>query len=163
MTQKYFLQLAEYNVWANDTVHSWFEGISEEQWNKPLVSSFESIADTALHVAGAETAWLDRLNNVESPVWLPSVFKGNKNEAIGKWKMASAGLKFFVENFDETKMEKRLHFKRVNGTAYEMPYYQVFSHVFNHSSYHRGQLVTLLRQVGFTGLSSTDITVFFSK
>ena len=163
MTKKYFLELAEYNVWANDIVFSWFEKISDEQWNQRLVSSFENIADTALHVAGAETVWLERLNKVESPVWLPAVFKGNKNEVIQVWKKASAGLKFFVENFDEAKMESILRFTRLNGITYEMPHYQLLAHVFNHSTYHRGQLVTLLRQVGFTDVSSTDLSGFFSK
>ena len=163
MTQKYFLQMAEYNVWANNIVHSWFESINEEEWNKPLVSSFETIADTALHIAGAETIWLERLNKTASAVWLPEVFKGNKNEMIDLWKKASAGLKVFVESFDETKMESILKFTRINGITLEMPHYQVLAHVFNHSSYHRGQLVTLLRQVGFTGVSSTDLSVFFSK
>ena len=163
MTKKYFLELAEYNVWTNDIVFSWFEKISDEQWNQRLVSSFETIADTALHVVGAEKVWLERLNKVESPVWLPAVFKGNKNEIIHIWKKASADLKFFVENFDEAKMESILRFTRLNGITYEMPHYQLLAHVFNHSTYHRGQLVTLLRQVGFTDVSSTDLSGFFSK
>jgi uncharacterized damage-inducible protein DinB len=163
MTQKYFLQLADYNVWANDIVHSWFDKISDEQWNQPLVSSFETIEATALHVAGSETIWLDRLNKVGSPIWLPAVFKGSKNEIINLWKKTSADLKVFVENLDETKMESILRFTRLNGITYEMPHYQVLAHVFNHSSYHRGQLVTLLRQVGFTDVSSTDLSGFFSK
>jgi len=161
MTQKYFLQLANYNIWANNIVHSWFENITGEQWNQKVVSSFENIADTALHVAGAETIWLERLNNVASPVWLPASFKGNKNEIINEWKKASEGLRVFVENFDETEMDSILKFKRLNGIAYELPYYHVLAHVFNHSTYHRGQLVTLLRQVGFTNVSSTDLSGFF--
>jgi uncharacterized damage-inducible protein DinB len=163
MTKKYFLQLAEYNIWANDIVFSWFEKISDDQWNQCLVSSFETIADTALHVAGAETIWLERLNKLESPVWLPAVFKGNKNDIINLWKKASEDLKVFVESFDDTKMESILRFTRLNGITYEMPHYQVLAHVFNHSTYHRGQLVTLLRQVGFIDVSSTDLSGFFSK
>lgn len=160
MTKEYFLELAKYNLWANDIVHSWLDKISDEQWELPLVSSFESIAATALHIAGAETIWLDRLKNVESPIWLPAVFKGDKNAIIDIWKKASTGLKNFVEQLDESKMKNELSFKRINGESYVMQHYQVFAHVFNHSSYHRGQLVTLLRQVGFTGVESTDLLGF---
>ena len=33
--------------------------------------------------------------------------------------------------------------------------------VMNHSTYHRGQLVTLLRGAGFTALSTTDLISFY--
>jgi len=163
MTKNYFIQLADYNIWANDIVHSWFGKITGEQWEQPVISSFDSIAATTLHIAGAETVWLDRLNNAAAPVWLPPIFKGSKTETLEVWNKASNKLKSFIENFDETKLQINLSFKRLNGDAYEMPHYQVFAHVFNHTSYHRGQLVTLLRQIGFTDIRSTDMLGFFRK
>lgn len=163
MTKNYFLQLADYNIWANDIVHSWFDNITDEQWEQPVISSFDSIAATVLHIAGAETVWLDRLNNAVAPVWLPSVFKGSKKELLDKWSNASKNLKSFLANFEEAKLQANLNFKRLNGDVYEMPHYEVFAHLFNHSSYHRGQIVTMLRQVGFTDISSTDMLIFFRK
>ena len=163
MTKQYFLEVAEYNSWANDLVHSWLNNITDEQWKKEVTSSFNSIGETALHIAGAETIWLDRLNKVPSPVWLPAVFKGTKDEVIELWKKASAGLRKSVEEFNESAMREKLVFKRLNGDRYEMPHYHLFAHIFNHSAYHRGQLVTMLRQVGFTNVGSTDMLVFFRK
>ncbi len=163
MTKNYFIQLADYNIWANNIVHSWFENITDAQWEQPVVSSFESIAVTALHIADAETIWLERFNQEPVPVWRPFVFKGSKQEIQEVWKKSSQGLRSFIENFDETKLTVKLSFKRFNGVAYEVPHYQLFAHVFNHSTYHRGQIVTLLRQTGFTGISSTDMSGFFQN
>jgi uncharacterized damage-inducible protein DinB len=163
MNKEYFIQLAEHNIWANKIVHGWFNEITDEQWKRPIVSSFESIEATALHIAGAETAWQGRLNNEASPVWLPNVFKGNKEELLPLWQKASAGLKAIVENFEVKKFEDSLQFKRLNGEQVSLKYYEIFAHVFNHSTYHRGQLVTMLRQVGFTGITSTDIMTYFRK
>jgi uncharacterized damage-inducible protein DinB len=163
MTKEYFIELAEYNIWANNIVLSWLDKITDEQWGMHVVSSFNSIAETVLHITGAESVWLERLNNVAAPVWLPSVFKGTRSEIIDLWKKASAEIKKAIEGFNEAAMMEKLVFKRLNGDRYEMPHYQVFAHIFNHSTYHRGQLVTMLRQVGYTNVGSTDMLGFFRK
>jgi uncharacterized damage-inducible protein DinB len=165
MTKSYFIQLAGYNVWANNIFCSWFEKISDEQWTQEVVSSFNSIQATTLHIAGAEHIWLQRMvkEKQENHVWLPSVFTGSKDEHIALWKKTSSALKDFVESFDENNLQKNLDFKRLNGDAYSMPYYELLPHIFNHSTYHRGQLVTMLRQVGFTDVEATDMLGFFRK
>ena len=161
MTKAYFIQLADYNIWANSMVHSWFEKISDEQWEQPIVSSFKSIAETAVHTAGAKKIWFERLAKVENPLFLTSEFKGSRQDAIEIWKKTSQGLQSFIENFDEPKINDTISFKRPDGKLYELAYYQIFAHVLNHSTYHRGQLVTMLRQVGYTDLSSIDMSTFF--
>ena len=163
MTKNYFTEVADFNVWANNIVWGWLDQISEEQWQQHIVSSFNSIAETVLHVVSAETIWLDRLNKVESPVWLQTTFKGSRKETIELWKRSTVGLKKFMDEFDEAGMMNMLVFKRINGDRYEMPHYQVFAHIFNHSTYHRGQLVTMLRQAGFINVGSTDMLGFYRK
>ena len=39
MTKQYFIELAEYNTWANDIVCNWLEQISDEQWNQEITSA----------------------------------------------------------------------------------------------------------------------------
>lgn len=161
MIKQYFIELADYNIWANDLVHSWFDKISNEQWNQPIVSSFKSLAETTVHTVGAEKVWLDRLNKVENPDFLVTVFKGSKEEAIDIWKQTSRGLKSFIENFDEAKLKERISFRLRNGVLRKLQYYQIFAHVLNHATYHRGQIVTMLRQAGFTEMSSTDLSTYY--
>jgi len=161
MTKNYFIQLADYNIWANGIVHSWLDNINEEQWEQSIPSSFKSIAETAVHTAGAEKIWLERLNKIEKSVFLIAEFKGSKQDAIAIWEKTSLGLKLFVENFDETKMQDSVRFMRPDNKSYELAHDQIFAHVFNHSGYHRGQLVTMLRQVGFTDVRSTDMSTYF--
>jgi uncharacterized damage-inducible protein DinB len=163
MTKNYFIQLSNYNIWANDIVCDWLEKISDAQWTQHITSSFSSIRETVLHIAAAEHIWLQRMNKEEKQVWLQSTFTGTKDEHITLWKKASGALKDFVESFAENNLQTNLDFKRLNGDAYSMPYYELLAHVFNHSTYHRGQLVTMLRQVGFTGVESTDMLGFFRK
>ena len=163
MTKNYFTEVAAYNVWANNIVWGWLDQISDEQWNQNIVSSFNSIGETSLHIVSAETIWLERLNKVEAPVWLQTTYKGSKEEIMELWKSSTTGLKKFMDEFNEANMMDILVFKRINGDRYEMPHYQVFAHIFNHSTYHRGQLVTMLRQAGFTNVGSTDKLGFYRK
>jgi uncharacterized damage-inducible protein DinB len=162
MTKNYFKEATEYNLWANTIVCDWLEQISEEQWNREIISSFNSIQETVLHIISAEKAWLQRFKK-ETVEWLQSNYKGSKEEHIKLWKENSAELKAFIDAFDENELNTNLDFKRLNGDAFSMPYYQLFAHVVNHATYHRGQLVTMLRQAGFSGVGSTDLLGVYRK
>jgi uncharacterized damage-inducible protein DinB len=163
MTKNYFIQLADYNIWANNVVRSWYDQVTDEQYDRSVISSFSSLSATALHIASAETVWVERLKKVPSPAWLQSSFKGSKKELLDIWSTASQNIRSFIGDFDESMMQANLHFRRLNGDPYEMPYHELFAHIFNHSSYHRGQIVTMMRQVGFTDVSALDMLVFFRK
>ena len=160
MNKQYFIELAEYNIWANDIVYTWLENISDEQWNKTIISSFNSIQETVLHIISAENAWMQRFRK-ERVEWLQSTYKGTKEDHVKLWKETSAAFKAYIKDFNEDDLTKKLDFKRLNGEAYSMPYYQLFAHVVNHATYHRGQLVTMLRQSGFLNVDSTDLLGFY--
>lgn len=160
MNKSYFIELANYNIWANNIVADWLLQISEEQWNETIISSFNSIALTCIHIAGAEKIWYERWINKPNQVFLFAEFKGSKNELVDIWKQASKNIQSFIETIDEQDLNKIFAFKRLNGDNNEMLYWQSFAHVINHSTYHRGQLVTMLRQVGFTNVASTDYLTY---
>jgi uncharacterized damage-inducible protein DinB len=163
MTKKYFQELAEYNVWANNIICNWLDQINDAQWNQEVVSSFNSIQQTVLHLISAEKVWLERFKKNPNTIWLQSEYKGTKDEHIALWKKTSEDLKTYIDNFDENCLQTNLNFKRLNGDAYSMPYYQLFAHVVNHGTYHRGQLITMLRQVGFSGVGSTDLLGIYRR
>jgi uncharacterized damage-inducible protein DinB len=163
MTKDYFKEAAEYNLWANTIVCAWLEQISDEQWTKEIISSFNSIQETVLHIISAEKAWLERFKKNQNIVWLQSTYKGSKEDHIKLWKDTSTELKAFIDAFDEKDLGTNLDFKRLNGDAYSMPFYQLFAHVVNHATYHRGQLVTMLRQAGFSNVGSTDLLGVYRK
>jgi len=162
MSKEYFLQLANYNIWANHIVFSWLNQIDDEQWTLKIISSFTSVRETALHLASSENLWHERLDKKGATV-LPTTFKGSKKDLINLWQKASEDLKLFVENLDESKLPEILHYKNTKGLEFNLPIYQILAHVFNHSTYHRGQLVTMLRQAGFTGVGSTDLTSYYRQ
>jgi uncharacterized damage-inducible protein DinB len=161
MNKEYFTELAGYTNWADNKAMEWLNHISDEQWEQVIVSSFSSIRQTAIHLASAQKIWIDFWNKAPAPVYLSAEFKGTKNELIDIWKKASAGLKDFMETYPEEKYSKQVTFRYPNGREGQLEFQQTFAHIVNHSTYHRGQLVTLLRQADFTQLSSTDLAAYY--
>lgn len=162
MDKTYFTELAEFNRASTAQVCSWLQQISDEQWQQPVVSSFNSIRETVLHTVNAENAWLKRLKN-EPVIRVDQTFTGSRQELLDLWEQTSQQLRDWLEGFDETALKAPFSYKRFNGQEYTSRYYQILAHVVNHATYHRGQLVTLLRQVGFTAMQSTDLIGFYRE
>lgn len=161
MTKEYFIELAEYHIWANNAVCNWLENLSDKQWKQPVVSSFNSLHETILHTANAEKIWVERFKKHSKFELLTPTFNGSNEDLIKLWKKISQSLQEFIEQMPDDSLQQKLLFKNTKGIEYNLPYYQLLAHIINHSTYHRGQLVTMLRQVGFTDLSSIDITTYF--
>jgi uncharacterized damage-inducible protein DinB len=158
--KQYLTNLANYNIWANNLVFEWLSSINEEQWSQQIESSFSSIKETCIHVLSAEHIWHQRLTKVEAPVWIADDVKGSKDEVIQAWRQASDSLLTYVSAVDESQLSTLLFYKRINGESYTQPLHEILIHVFNHSTYHRGQLVTMLRQVGYKDVTATDYLLY---
>lgn len=160
MTENYLLELAQYNLWANELIKSWLNELNETQWTQSLGGSFDSIEATVLHVAGAEKVWHERLDN-KAQEFLSVSFKGSKEELLSIWTTATANLSAYVSIVSEAILDDFFSYRNLKGEDLVLKRYQALIHVFNHSTYHRGQLVNYLRQVGFTKVSSTDMSTFY--
>jgi uncharacterized damage-inducible protein DinB len=161
MTKAYFTEIARYNIWANNKIIYWIQQLSEAQWKTELTSSFPSVEATCLHIAGAEKIWLERWIGQKEIHFLTASFNGSKDDLISIWQKASNDITTFIVDLPEQDLSNRFGFTRLNGDAFTMQFYQSIAHVLNHSTYHRGQLITLLRQVGFTQVASTDLLNYF--
>ena len=162
MTKTYLLELADYNIWANKKVINWLTQISSTQFEQPLMGSFKNIHETTLHIVAAEQIWYQRLVNDVSE-WLGITFEGDRAMMLETWKRTSSDLKHYISDTSEEELAENFDFSTRDGMASNMERYKALAHTFNHSTFHRGQLVTLLRQVGFTDVYSTDMINFYRE
>ncbi len=155
------LQYAQYNAWANKLITDALLRLEIGAVDKEITSSFPSVSATICHTWSAEFIWLQRLQLVEHPIWIQGEFTGTFEEAVTNWHQVSLSLKQFVEKqYDDRALEHTLQFYDRQKVSHKMPVYQVLLHVFNHSTQHRGQLITMLRQLGATKIPSTDFSTF---
>ncbi|MGN7721051.1 DinB family protein [Chitinophaga sp. 22620] len=150
------LRLAMYNVWANQRLLTVLNGLPEEQLDRELASSFPTLRRTAYHMWDAEGIWCQRLQ-LASPVIPPSKgFEGPWPEFALRFSRQSEQLRDFVKTASDAKLAHTIEYNsQVKGIC-KSAVENVLLMAFNHSTYHRGQLVTMLRQLGHTRIPGTD-------
>ena len=154
-----FIQYASYNLWANQKFTLLINALDPSIQNQSVVSSFDSIRSTLHHMMFAENLWWQRMKLVESP----SFFTEEKLEVsiISKNLIASSeDWKNWVSKASVNALEHEIIYHNTKKEQFKQPISQLLLHLFNHQSYHRGQLVTLLRQCGITSIPPTDFIVW---
>ena len=56
-----------------------------------------------------------------------------------------------------------LRYRTFNGEEMESAFSQMLQHVVNHATYHRGQVTTMLRQLGAPAPKSQDLIRFYRE
>jgi len=152
---------AKYNLWANRRVHAFIrDHLSEEQTEKEIVSSFSSVKKTILHILDAEMIWLERFHGNSLNSFPSQHFKGSGTEAAEALVSHSKKFLDFISSKEPSFFDSSLKYKNLKGVAYETNASDVVQHVMNHNTFHRGQLITMFRQLGFSELFSTDYINF---
>jgi len=154
------LQYAQYNAWANKPIIDLLLSLEDGTVDKVIPSSFPSLRRTVLHIWSAESVWLQRMEHAEHPLWEEDGFTGTFGEICNRWEQTSANLVKFAANHDDETLHEMLPFIDRQGHPHIMPVYQLLHHSFDHSTYHRGQITSMLRQLGMTDLPQTDFTLF---
>jgi uncharacterized damage-inducible protein DinB len=151
------LQFARYNIWANKLMIDALLKLNATQLDMEITSSFNTIRKTVLHSYAAEYIWLQRLQLAENPVWAGNDTDMAIADVCADWLKVSEALAAFVEKqFDDRALEHVVQYYNMQKQLFKTPVYQVLQHTFNHATYHRGQLITMLRQAGVTKIPSTD-------
>lgn len=157
---KYIGLYTSYNVWANKQLGSVALTLSDEDFDAEVNSSFKSIRKTFLHIWDAEYIWLSRIQE-ELPKNIPSkFFDGTKDGLIKQLLDTSNAFDELGACQDILSLEKVVEYKMLSGENGRSKIFEAIMHCMNHSTYHRGQLVTLFRQAGVTAIPSTDLVKF---
>lgn len=152
-------QYAAYNLWANKQFFERINKLSDEEINKEIASSFPSLYKTVLHMWLAEDVWYQRVKLVETVVPVADNFNGSFTELCNNLGKQDQQWKDWVDAATENQLNHVFAYMR-NKEQQKMPVYQMLIHVFNHATYHRGQLVTMLRQLGADKIPATDFSAY---
>lgn len=149
-------QLALYNIWANQQLLDLICKLPEEQLQKELPSSFPSIHRTLLHMLDAESIWWQRMRLQENTIAPSATFNGTTIELAQQLLQQNRLWESWVLAATPAALDHVFMFYNSKREHFKQPIFQMITHVFNHGTYHRGQLVTMLRQLGVTKIPQTD-------
>ncbi len=154
--------LFQYNLWADQRTVNACSKLTDEQFTRNLGSSFGSVRDTLAHLYGAEWVWNERIEG-RSPTALASgssfpdfVTIRAKLEEMDRYFIS------YVSRLTQQDLDRVIHYKSFTGQEFTNPLWQSLHQLTNHATYHRGQIVTMLRQLGEKPVS-TDLIAFYRE
>lgn len=153
-------ELLLYMLWADRLMLGAVRQVREEDLTRDAGVSFKSILGTMAHVLGSQRMWLSRflgasLDRVPSIQDFPDLMSW-----ITGWEETASQLEAFLAGLTDEQLATPLTWINTRGESHTHPLWHPVSHMVNHASYHRGQVVSLLRQMGYP-VPATDLIVYF--
>ena len=156
-------QLAAYNIWANALLMEVLKRLPGELHQKEIPSSFNSLQKTVLHMWSAESIWWQRMKLQERIIAPADNFNGNMQDIIEGFKTQNSQWNEWVIKAQAHHLEHVFQYQNLKGEYFKQPIYQMLLHLFNHGTYHRGQIVNMLRQLGIEKIPQTDFIIWSRK
>lgn len=154
--------LYDFNAWANNRTLEACTALSPEQFRRDLGSSFKSVRDTLAHIYGAEWIWMERWHG-RIPSTMPAAADFPDLETVRRrFAEMDRNLVDYVASLNADDVQRVMSYKSMAGAPSAQPLWQMLQHLANHGTYHRGQIATMLRQLGAKA-SSTDLIGFYRE
>lgn len=144
-------QYAAYDLWANTRVVERLQREPGSMLDRHIKSSFPSIRQTVHHIRDAGNIWYQRVFG-EAPIAC--------DDGIDGLVKVSTILGDKVRGLDDAGLNHTVTYARANGVKHSQPRWQLLMHCFNHASYHRGQVITMLRQMDLEDIPNTDLVAY---
>jgi len=152
-----------YMLWADRLTLAAVRRVKPEDLTRDAGVSFGSVLGTLSHTLGSQRLWLSRflgnpLTTRPGPDDYPDL-----QAWIAGWEEAASHIEAFLAGLSDEQLASPLTWASIpDGTVYTLPLWQAVIHLVNHTTYHRGQVVSLLRQMGYP-VPQTDLIVFFNE
>jgi uncharacterized damage-inducible protein DinB len=163
ITYDALLTLVDYHYWARDRLFAAIDTLTDEQLRRPLGNSFPSVFDTIVHLCGADWIWRSRWQG-ESPMALPKPeLYDDLRRVRAAWLDEERHIRAIVNRLGADGILRPIEYTGWDGKRQAQPFWQMLQHLVNHGSYHRGQVTTMLRQLGVQPAKSMDLIAFYRE
>lgn len=155
-------ELYVYNRWADQRSLTAAAKLDKATFVRPMGNSFSSVRDTLAHILSAEWIWLERWNGISPSAMLDASSFPTAESLKARWQTVAEDYHQFLHSLTVARLQENLAYINRAGERYAYPLWQQMVHVVNHSTYHRGQVTTLLRQLGAQPVD-TDFLAYYDE
>lgn len=157
------IDLGNYHLWANKRVLDTIQNLPADYFTREVPSSFPTLQLTLIHLLGAESLWLQRLQMNENTGFDAEKFKGPFNDLASAMISHNEELIQWIKGQKDNFFEHTIAYYNSKKQYFKQPVYQCLLQLFNHGTYHRGQIVTMFHELGVTKIPATDYIAFKRK
>jgi uncharacterized damage-inducible protein DinB len=171
-----FRRFAQYNAWFNGRLYELIASLEEEERRRDMGAFFRSIHGTLNHILLTDRIWLGRISKhphgFRSLEKTPLVFEIESlaqilyesfPELAEQRRETDTAIQSWVAELTPEVLESNLSYSRSTGQSMVAPFWHVISHLFNHQTHHRGQITTLLSQLGHDPGITDFMTIAFMR
>lgn len=158
MTIQEAAELFAYNDWANGRLLACAAELPPEQWSRDLGGPFPTVLGVVAHVVAAEWIWLRRWQGHSPTVGPPWLAAPRQEAVVGALAEIEADRAEFLSALSDPDLGRTIHYTLLDGSTGSLPLATLLQHTLNHSTYHRGQLASMLRRLGTTP-PATDLVL----
>ena len=147
MTLQEVKLLHAYNSWASKRLFDALEPLPTDQYLRDMKASHTSIHGTMTHIVGAQKMWLSRWLGMPDKAFTTTADVPGLAELKGLWETVGFDTAKFLGTLTDRKLLETVTMTTSKGEKHLHILWQTFQHLVDHSSFHRGQVVVLLRQL----------------
>jgi uncharacterized damage-inducible protein DinB len=151
---------ASFNEWANTQIINWLKQVDKPLLYQTSISSFKSIDYTLQHILRTQKYWLTFIAEQDTSHLNWAVREGEVEIICFELLDISKQMKTVFSSYSEKELIHTLNLDSP-WAKNSLSRYEYIIHVVNHSTFHRGQIITQARAVGITeGIVNTDYNIF---
>jgi uncharacterized damage-inducible protein DinB len=156
-----FTALARYNRWMNRKLYALAAELDDEQRKRKMGAFFESIEGTLNHILLADRIWMarftgdasayasrDRFGQLIPFEGLSQILYPVFTDLAYNRELLDRQIEFWAQHLTSDHIDSTFSYFTTTGQRFSQPLWQAALHFFNHQTHHRGQVTTLLFQLG---------------
>jgi uncharacterized damage-inducible protein DinB len=145
----YYTVMATYNQWMNQNLYGVCDDLSDGCLKSDRGAFFKSIQGTLNHILVADRIWLGRFTQQPFTAKLDAELYSDFSELRAQRELLDRTIIDWAHNLTTEWLEAQLLYTNSSGITRTIPHWLLVTHMFNHQTHHRGQLTTLLNQLGY--------------
>ena len=157
------INYTKFNLWANSKICYFLSVLDEPLLDKKLIDNLPSMKGVVDQIWDAETTFYNRFTGNTAENTPSKEFNGDFKELKRKFLQQSQNITLYALSLDDNQLKKDFEYSNEEGEKFKTQLYRIVLHCVNHSTFLRGQILTIFRDLGYRDYSPIDLETYFKE